>query len=327
MNIKKGQFLAPHDMKNVHRQGRAPPPLRRAAAGTTSWPASDGSDWLQQPGADMTQPGHHAREQARPWCYDATHGVQLPGGQGTGSGGMREMVPCSRAPPYHERRSWPACSWKPPGSAQRPVRQAPMPCRSSTRTARTLLAAWTQLVANRKTSLPTDLGLNHVSLHAGRMPDQGCAPGLTTNPLKPKNGILLSLTSSRPRSAGQPQQPRRRMRHCCREIGRRGPRRRTRRASTRFRRSIELRDSDGSRYLSKGVLQGGRSTSTPDQRGRASLDSLKQEDRQDPVIGLDGTDNKGPPWAPTPCWRSPWPWPARRRWKKPTCRCTATSAA
>ena len=50
------------------------------------------------------------RETGAPVVFDATRSVQLPGGQGTTSGGMREMVPVlSRASVL---RVWRVCSWK-----------------------------------------------------------------------------------------------------------------------------------------------------------------------------------------------------------------------
>jgi 2-dehydro-3-deoxyphosphooctonate aldolase (KDO 8-P synthase) len=87
VNIKKGQFLAPGDMKNVVDKARKP-----TAAPTPSWCASAAFLRLQQPGL------RHARlaimrETGCPVVFDATHSVQLPGGQGTSSGGQREFVP------------------------------------------------------------------------------------------------------------------------------------------------------------------------------------------------------------------------------------------
>ncbi len=59
------------------------------------------------------------RETGAPVVFDATHSVQLPGGQGSSSGGAREMVPVlARAAvrPW----VWPACSWKPTPIRPRP---------------------------------------------------------------------------------------------------------------------------------------------------------------------------------------------------------------
>ena len=88
VNITKGQFLAPGDMKHVVSKARE---------------ANDGADNLMvcERGASF---GYNnlvsdmrslaiMRETSCPVVFDATHSVQLPGGQGTVSGGQREFVP------------------------------------------------------------------------------------------------------------------------------------------------------------------------------------------------------------------------------------------
>lgn len=88
VNIKKGQFLAPGDMKNVVDKARE---------------VNGGADNLMvcERGASF---GYNnlvsdmrslaiMRETGCPVVFDATHSVQLPGGQGTVSGGQREFVP------------------------------------------------------------------------------------------------------------------------------------------------------------------------------------------------------------------------------------------
>jgi 2-dehydro-3-deoxyphosphooctonate aldolase (KDO 8-P synthase) len=92
VNIKKGQFLAPHDMKNVIDKARA-------AARDKGLPednfmacergASFGYNNLV---SDMRSLAI-MRETGAPVVFDATHSVQLPGGQGATSGGDRAMVP------------------------------------------------------------------------------------------------------------------------------------------------------------------------------------------------------------------------------------------
>jgi 2-dehydro-3-deoxyphosphooctonate aldolase (KDO 8-P synthase) len=87
VNIKKGQFLAPEDMKQVVAKARA----------------ASGADNIMvcERGASF---GYHnlvsdmralaiMRDTQCPVVFDATHSVQLPGGQGTSSGGQREFVP------------------------------------------------------------------------------------------------------------------------------------------------------------------------------------------------------------------------------------------
>ncbi|WP_303786175.1 3-deoxy-8-phosphooctulonate synthase [Azovibrio restrictus] len=88
VNIKKGQFLAPGDMKNVVDKARE---------------VNDGADNIMvcERGVSF---GYNnlvsdmrslaiMRETGCPVVFDATHSVQLPGGQGTSSGGQREFVP------------------------------------------------------------------------------------------------------------------------------------------------------------------------------------------------------------------------------------------
>ncbi|HET7266879.1 MAG TPA: 3-deoxy-8-phosphooctulonate synthase [Oleiagrimonas sp.] len=86
VNIKKGQFLAPEDMGNVVDKARA---------------AGNEQIMVCERGASF---GYHnlvsdmrglstMRATGCPVVFDATHSVQLPGGQGTSSGGRREFVP------------------------------------------------------------------------------------------------------------------------------------------------------------------------------------------------------------------------------------------
>jgi len=87
-NIKKGQFLAPHDMQHVVAKAKE---------------ANNGADTIMvcERGASF---GYNnlvsdmrslaiLRETGCPVVFDATHSVQLPGGQGASSGGQREFVP------------------------------------------------------------------------------------------------------------------------------------------------------------------------------------------------------------------------------------------
>ena len=92
VNIKKGQFLAPHDMKNVIDKARAA--ARDAGLPEDSFMACErgASFGYNNLVSDMRSLAI-MRETGAPVVFDATHSVQLPGGQGTSSGGMREMVP------------------------------------------------------------------------------------------------------------------------------------------------------------------------------------------------------------------------------------------
>ncbi|NOS36186.1 MAG: 3-deoxy-8-phosphooctulonate synthase [Deltaproteobacteria bacterium] len=87
VNIKKGQFLAPWDMKPLVEKARS---------------AGNGNILLTERGATF---GYNnlvvdfrsipvMRETGCPVIFDATHSVQLPGGRGDSSGGEREMAPC-----------------------------------------------------------------------------------------------------------------------------------------------------------------------------------------------------------------------------------------
>ena len=92
VNIKKGQFLAPHDMKNVIEKARAA--AKEAGLPEDNFMACErgASFGYNNLVSDMRSLAI-MRETGAPVVFDATHSVQLPGGQGTSSGGMREMVP------------------------------------------------------------------------------------------------------------------------------------------------------------------------------------------------------------------------------------------
>ena len=92
VNIKKGQFLAPHDMKNVIDKARAA--AREKGLPEDSFMACErgASFGYNNLVSDMRSLAI-MRETNAPVVFDATHSVQLPGGQGTSSGGQREMVP------------------------------------------------------------------------------------------------------------------------------------------------------------------------------------------------------------------------------------------
>ena len=92
VNIKKGQFLAPHDMINVIAKARAA--AREAGVNEDNFMccergASFGYGNLV---SDMRSLAI-MRETGAPVVFDATHSVQLPGGNGTSSGGNRAFVP------------------------------------------------------------------------------------------------------------------------------------------------------------------------------------------------------------------------------------------
>jgi len=92
VNIKKGQFLAPGDMKNVIDKARAA--AREMGLEEDNFMACERgvSFGYNNLVSDMRSLAI-MRETGAPVVFDATHSVQLPGGQGTSSGGQREMVP------------------------------------------------------------------------------------------------------------------------------------------------------------------------------------------------------------------------------------------
>jgi 2-dehydro-3-deoxyphosphooctonate aldolase (KDO 8-P synthase) len=87
VNIKKGQFLAPHDMKNVVDKAVEAGGKDRIMVCERG--VSFGYNNLV---SDMRSLAI-MRDTGCPVVFDATHSVQLPGGQGTSSGGQREFVP------------------------------------------------------------------------------------------------------------------------------------------------------------------------------------------------------------------------------------------
>lgn len=92
VNIKKGQFMAPGDMKNVITKARAA--VKAAGLPEDNFMACErgASFGYNNLVSDMRSLAI-MRETNAPVVFDATHSVQLPGGQGTSSGGVREMVP------------------------------------------------------------------------------------------------------------------------------------------------------------------------------------------------------------------------------------------
>ena len=92
VNIKKGQFLAPQDMKNVIDKARDA--AREAGLSEDRFLACERgvSFGYNNLVSDMRSLAI-MRDTGAPVVFDATHSVQLPGGQGTSSGGQREFVP------------------------------------------------------------------------------------------------------------------------------------------------------------------------------------------------------------------------------------------
>ena len=92
VNVKKGQFLAPHDMKNVIDKARAAAREKGLSYDVFMACERGVSFGYNNLVSDMRSLAI-MRETGAPVVFDATHSVQLPGGQGTSSGGQREFVP------------------------------------------------------------------------------------------------------------------------------------------------------------------------------------------------------------------------------------------
>lgn len=92
VNIKKGQFLAPGDMKNVIDKARAA--ARESGLNEDNFMACErGTSFGYNNLVSDMRSLAIMRNTGAPVVFDATHSVQLPGGQGSSSGGQREMVP------------------------------------------------------------------------------------------------------------------------------------------------------------------------------------------------------------------------------------------
>jgi len=87
VNIKKGQFLAPEDMKQVVAKAKA------ASKSDNVMVCERGASFGYHNLVSDMRSLAIMRDTGCPVVFDATHSVQLPGGQGTSSGGQREFVP------------------------------------------------------------------------------------------------------------------------------------------------------------------------------------------------------------------------------------------
>jgi 2-dehydro-3-deoxyphosphooctonate aldolase (KDO 8-P synthase) len=87
VNIKKGQFLSPWDMQNVVEKAR------EAGGQNNIMVCERGASFGYNNLVSDMRSLAVMRNTGCPVVFDATHSVQLPGGQGTSSGGQREFVP------------------------------------------------------------------------------------------------------------------------------------------------------------------------------------------------------------------------------------------
>ena len=92
VNIKKGQFLAPHDMLQVVNKAKAAA-IEAGGDGSNILVCERGASFGYNNLVSDMRSLAIMRETDCPVVFDATHSVQLPGGQGTSSGGQREFVP------------------------------------------------------------------------------------------------------------------------------------------------------------------------------------------------------------------------------------------
>jgi len=86
VNIKKGQFLSPWEMKNVTDKAKS-------TGNTDIMVCERGASFGYHPLVSDMRSLAATRETGCPAVFDATPSVQLPGGQGTSSGGQREFIP------------------------------------------------------------------------------------------------------------------------------------------------------------------------------------------------------------------------------------------
>lgn len=92
VNIKKGQFLAPHDMLQVVKKARAAA-IEAGGDGNNIMVCERGASFGYNNLVSDMRSLAIMRETNSPVVFDATHSVQLPGGQGSSSGGQSEFVP------------------------------------------------------------------------------------------------------------------------------------------------------------------------------------------------------------------------------------------
>jgi len=93
VNIKKGQFLSPWEMKNVVEKAREAAKAAHPDDGDNIMVCERGASFGYNNLVSDMRSLAVMRGTGAPVVFDATHSVQLPGGQGTASGGQREFVP------------------------------------------------------------------------------------------------------------------------------------------------------------------------------------------------------------------------------------------
>ena len=284
VNIKKGQFLAPEDMKQVVAKARA-------ASGTDNI-------LVCERGASF---GYHnlvsdmrslaiMRATGCPVVFDATHSVQLPGGQGTSSGGQREFVPvlaraavaAGVAGVFMETHPDPAKALSDGPNAW------PLP------RMRELLETLVELDATVKRHGFPEQELMKGGAD-GAVPDRrqfAALPTRSTTFPDPPDPTMSSIVDVIAReildSRGNPTIEA----DVVLDSGASGRAAVPSGASTGSKEAIELRDGDATRYLGKGVTKAVEHVNTEICEAILGLDATEQALIDKTMIDLDGTDNK-----------------------------------
>ena len=128
VNIKKAQFMAPNDMKNVVDKARNAAKAAGCNEETIMVCERGASFGYNNLVSDMRSLAI-MRETGCPVVFDATHSVQLPGGQGPVQAGSANSCPC--LPEQRLRAASPGCSWRLTPIPRTPSRTVPMHGRSS----------------------------------------------------------------------------------------------------------------------------------------------------------------------------------------------------
>ena len=278
VNIKKGQFLAPEDMTQVVAKAKA-------ASGTDNI-------LVCERGASF---GYHnlvsdmrslaiLRQTGCPVVFDATHSVQLPGGQGTSSGGQREFVPvlaraavaAGIAGVFMETHPNPEKALS-DGPNAWPLDRM----RALLETLRTLDAA------TKRAGFPENELMEPERADRGR--EFAARSSYETNPGGTTMSAIVDVIAREILdSRGNPTIEA----DVVLESGVSGRAAVPSGASTGSKEAIELRDGDAARYFGKGVLRAVENVNTELCEAIIGLDATEQAFIDKTMIDLDGTENK-----------------------------------
>ena len=287
VNIKKGQFLAPGDMKQVVAKAKA------ASGADNIMVCERGASFGYNNLVSDMRSVAIMRETGCPVVFDATHSVQLPGGQGSSSGGQREFVPVlARAAVAGGRRR---CVH---GNASRSrTRRCPTdPNAWPLELMRELLETLMELDATVKRAgfLEDAMGASRKATHRTRPRGVGVRsrshPTTTTD--RSEEDIMSAIVDIIAReildSRGNPTVEA----DAVLESGVSGRAAVPSGASTGSKEAIELRDGDEARYFGKGVLRAVENVNTEICEAILGLDASEQAFIDKTMIELDGTENK-----------------------------------